>query len=1138
MNLRKSRASSFSVFILLIVFSIGVTTIMVYPDFANTSPSFDLVGENPDNLDEVLIQKQAQEIIRTRFYENLGQVANTEVLYYGQIPGALIGFGESSILLKLEGASTVTTLSFVGAFDVLPQGVDDLSHRTNFLLGERGTFTNVRSFQRIVYKNLWTGIDLVYKATVAGAKYEFQVSPGANPSDIRVKCDGYDRLSITADSVSIFRNNAAFVDDGLLVTQGDVVVQSSFIICEETTYGIDVGIYDPSRTLIIDPLVYSTYVGGTGDEYAGYGSSIYTNPAGHAIVVGLTSSADFPMEGDYTGTYVGNGDVFVIHIGANGELVFSTIIGGSEMDFGTGVFVDSNGNIHVTGYTTSSDFPTTTGSVDETHNGGRDIFILRLHRDGGYLIYSTFIGGSGNDFAYAIAADPWNRAFVCGKTDSTDYPCVDAANSTYLGGDWDAVYTKIDNTGASILFSGYWGGSETDIAYSIHEAHGLGHDLYIAGQTRSSDFPTDHPDWTFSGQSDTFVTNIEWNGTIIYSTLVGGTADEEIYGIDLVDDTMELVVTGFTNSNDFPTINAYDDSFNGGTWDVFLYKLQWDGKSLQFSTYIGGSSADTGSKPAVDSVGNIYVVGRTASSDFPVLNAYDDEYNGGSTFGDDVFVLKMSSSGDTLEYSTFIGGSSEDRSQGVAVDSEDNLYVVIETDSTDFPTGGTSPYSTVNSGGWDIVVFSFTGDMISPELSGIGISPTTPTSEDTVTVTASVTDAEIDTVTLYYNTGGSDTVVPMTHATGNIWTAEIPAQSVGATLYYRVEAYDTAGNFVVSSTASYPVIAPATSPPTTTTTATTGAALDPMLIMGGGGIGLIAIISIIVIMKRKPKPPVGVVIVDEPEEPGEGVQALRGCAAVGGKFEYKVKVKNDSLFVINNVTVTIVAYPEDCMEVSGETTKKISRIEPNGFRSPQFTFIPTKDCVEGQILAAVTYVDHANELETIEVEPYTIRSVCDLLEPLQATMEDFDLMLGDMSASREEVMINWNPEVLFSKAEKLLPNRNFHILESSSSIEGGLFHGTIRGLAEGKYTQKKVAVRIVITGPVDAEVSKVIVEGLGDDEAMLPTTIEEITKGMDSWICMHCGSGLDPDDVTKIKSGAPHECQYCGRTMSIELYRK
>jgi hypothetical protein len=309
-------------------------------------------------------------------------------------------------------------------------------------------------------------------------------------------------------------------------------------------------------------------------------------------------------------------------------------------------------------------------------------------------------------------------------------------------------------------------------------------------------------------------------------------------------------------------------------------------------------------------------------------------------------------------------------------------------------------------------------------------------------------------------------------------------------------------------------------------------------------IGLVGFAVIVaVFLRRRPKgPPPYAPPTIPPTEPDDEapkeVQVLRGCAPVGGKFEYKVKIVNNSPYVVNNVTVTIIAYPEDCMELPDQTVKKLARIEPGGFRSPQFTFIPTKDCVEGKILASVSYIDHHNELETVEVEPFLIRSVCDLLEPLQTTMEDFELMLGEMSASREEQVVQWNPEVLFMKAEKLLPQRNFHILEAESSAEEGLFRGTIRGLAEGKYTRKKVAVRIVITGPVDAEASKVIVEGLGEDAAMLPTTIDEIAKGIDAWICMNCGSGLDTDEVTLIKTGQAVECQYCGRTMTMDVFRK
>ncbi|MHA2134161.1 MAG: BMP family lipoprotein [Candidatus Thorarchaeota archaeon] len=340
-----------------------------------------------------------------------------------------------------------------------------------------------------------------------------------------------------------------------------------------------------------------------------------------------------------------------------------------------------------------------------------------------------------------------------------------------------------------------------------------------------------------------------------------------------------------------------------------------------------------------------------------------------------------------------------------------------------------------------------------------------------------------------------------------------------------------------------------TTSPTTTTEPGTTTTQPPEGLFGGMWPVLMAvgILSFVVIaglvLRRRPKgPPPYVPPTVPPSEPDdeapEEVQVLRGCAPVGGKFEYKVKIVNDSPYVINNVTVTIVAYPEDCMDLPDATVKKLSRIEPGGFRSPQFTFIPSKDCVEGKILSSVSYIDHHNELETVEVEPFLIRSVCDLLEPLESTMEDFELMLGDMSASREERVVEWNPEVLFMKVEKLLPNRNFHILEAERTTEDGLFRGTIRGLAEGKYTRKKVAVRIVITGPQDAEASKVVVEGLGEDAAMLPTTIEEITSGIDAWICMNCGSGLDTEEVSQVKASQAVECQYCGRTVTIDMFRK
>ncbi len=224
------------------------------------------------------------------------------------------------------------------------------------------------------------------------------------------------------------------------------------------------------------------------------------------------------------------------------------------------------------------------------------------------------------------------------------------------------------------------------------------------------------------------------------------------------------------------------------------------------------------------------------------------------------------------------------------------------------------------------------------------------------------------------------------------------------------------------------------------------------------------------------------------------IQVTRGCAAVGGKFEYKVKVKNNTSSVITNVTITILTYPDDCMNISGPPMKTLKRLGIGEFRSPQFIFVPTKDCVEGRIIATVSYMDSQDQAHTHKVEPYIIRSVCDLLEPLESSLEEFELMLADMSVNSEEISVSQQPETTFEQVQELLPDRNFHIIAAERESDGGEFRGTAMGLALGKYTGKKVAIRITISGLSESNTSGVRIEALGTDPDMLPTTIEEIVR--------------------------------------------
>jgi len=268
----------------------------------------------------------------------------------------------------------------------------------------------------------------------------------------------------------------------------------------------------------------------------------------------------------------------------------------------------------------------------------------------------------------------------------------------------------------------------------------------------------------------------------------------------------------------------------------------------------------------------------------------------------------------------------------------------------------------------------------------------------------------------------------------------------------------------------------------------------------------------------------------------EGVQVMRGCEVVGNKFVYKIKVKNDSNYVITNVVATIVGYPSEQLQLEGDPVKTILRIEVGGFRSPEFILIPTKDCVEGKILATVSFIDYRDGVHTINVRPYTIRSVCDLLRPVDIMPQHLDALLDTMESTQEDVHVNCNPRILFKKILALLPSKNFFVVDSTQEEVGEHFVGTIRGFAEGKYTSARMAAVIRITGKKNSRSSLVGLQVLGDDLSMVPTTAQELKESASSWLCLHCGAPLDPASVMRLKGQVPVKCDSCGHTLSIELY--
>ncbi len=401
-------------------------------------------------------------------------------------------------------------------------------------------------------------------------------------------------------------------------------------------------------------LVYSTYLGGSDfDE----GRGIAVDSAGNAYVIGRTRSTDLPTTPNaFQTTYGGdNTDAFVIKLAADGgSLIYSTYLGGLYIDDGYGIAADSAGNAYVTGYTQSTNFPTTPSAFQTTPGGNGDAFITKLAADGRSLVYSTLLGASDSDESRGIAVDSAGNAYIIGRTQSTGFPTtLNAFQTVYGGGFNDSFVTKIAADGHSLIYSTYLGGNsaEYDNGIAVDSAG----NAYIAGETYSTNFPTTPNAFQTSkgsGAENVFVTKLATDGrSLVYSTYLGGNGKDAGEGI-AVDSAGNAHITGIANSTNFPTTpNALQISYGGNT-DAFITKLAADGKSLVYSTYLGGSGFDAGVRLAIDSADSIYVTGNTQSFNFPTTpNAFQTSYN----YGTDAFITKINNLAPTSAGATISG---------------------------------------------------------------------------------------------------------------------------------------------------------------------------------------------------------------------------------------------------------------------------------------------------------------------------------------------------------------------------------------------------------------------------------------------------------------------------------------------------
>ncbi|MFH0809002.1 MAG: SBBP repeat-containing protein [Pseudomonadota bacterium] len=593
-------------------------------------------------------------------------------------------------------------------------GTEPQEGKVNYLVGNDPAqwHRDIPTWGAVLYRGAYPGIDLKFYGNGREFEYDVVVAPGADPGRARFQYEGAESLALNAEGeliVTLPGGGRKLVQKRPVVYQEiegrRVDLEGGYRLEESSskdTYGFTLAAYDPRYPLVIDPvtLSYSTYLGGSGDDGGG---SIAVDAAGCAYVMGSTSSNNFPTKNPYQLNQP-SGDVFVTKLSAAGDtLVYSTYLGGSSDDFACDIAVDAAGCAYVAGGTYSNNFPMK-NAFDNAFGLARvwtKGFVTKLNAAGDDLVYSTYLGGSVQNAATGIALDAVGCAYVTGNTVDADFPTQNAFDNSYNGAS-DVFVTKLNAAGDGLVYSTYLGGTSSQWSAGIVVDAGCC--AYIAGTTYNDNFPmVNSLDNSFNGgMTDVFVAKLSATGNaLVYSTYLGGSGFyDDCCGI-AVDGGDCVYVTGYTDSVDFPMLNAYDNS-QDGAWDAFVTKLSAAGDSLVYSTYLGGSSADYGNDIAVDGGGCAWITGVTWL-DFPMVDAFDSCHNGPGVR--DGFVTKLSAMGNTLVYSTYLGGSDEDFSGAIAIDPSGCAYVVGSTYSNDFPT--VNPYQANRKGTSDVFVTKF-----------------------------------------------------------------------------------------------------------------------------------------------------------------------------------------------------------------------------------------------------------------------------------------------------------------------------------------------------------------------------------------------------------------------------------------------
>jgi hypothetical protein len=666
------------------------------PDEASQARVSEIYGKLPLSFEVNRGQTGAQVKFLSRGSGYNLFLTSTEAVLALSKPGARTTTKESPASLRVAGSRRakqpldVLRMKLVNAN---PQphvaGYAELPGKSNYFTGNdpQKWRTSISNYAKIKYHEVYPGVDMVYYGNQGQLEYDFVVAPAADPGAIKLSFKGAQRMRIDGGGDLVLRlangevrqhKPVVFQEAGGVRTE----IAGRYVITGKHQVGFEVAGYDASKPLVIDPvLTYSTYLGGSGGED---GRDIAVDGAGNAYVTGLTRSINFPTTpGAFQPAWGGDDDAFVTKLNASGSaLIYSTYLGGSNADEGFGITVDNAGDAFITGITESLNFPVTPGAFQPANRGSRDAFVTKLNPTGTTLVYSTYLGGTVRDDGQHIVVDGAGNAYVAGFTGSLNFPVTPGAFQPANGGGRDAFVAKLNSAGSALVYATYLGGVFTE------ESHGIaidnGGDAYVTGLTNSFNFPTTPGAFqtAYGGSDDAFVTKLNSTGSaLVYSTYLGGSFDESGLGI-VLDGAGNAYTTGRTDSLNFPvTPGAYQPA-NAGSADAFVTTLSSTGSALVYSTYLGGSSFDAGADIGLDNTGSAHVTGVTGSLNFP---ATPDAFQPANAGLQDAFVTKLNSTGSTLHYSTYLGGTAIDQGRGIVVDTVNNAYVTGYTFSPDFP---------------------------------------------------------------------------------------------------------------------------------------------------------------------------------------------------------------------------------------------------------------------------------------------------------------------------------------------------------------------------------------------------------------------------------------------------------------------